>query len=112
MQASRREDNGYAVVFITAPPDDAVNIAKNIVERKLVACVNIVENVKSLYWWEGKVVEDNEALLICKTKFDLLQELVDYVRKIHPYDVPEIVALSISLGNPEYLEWIKESTMK
>ncbi len=104
------EKGKYAVVLITVPPSSADGIARKLVEHKLVACVNIVRNIKSLYWWEGKVVEDNEALLICKTRQDLLQELMDYVKKIHPYSVPEILALSISLGNPEYLEWVKEST--
>ena len=107
---SLEESNGYAVVFITAPPSDADRIAKKLVERKLVACVNIVKDIKSLYWWEGKIVEDNEALLICKTRLDLIQKLMKYVKEIHPYDVPEIIALNISLGNPEYLGWVKEST--
>ena len=103
------EKEKYVVVLITAPPSSADDIARRLVEHKLVACVNIVRNIKSLYWWEGKVVEDNEALLICKTRQDLLQELIDYVKEIHPYSVPEILALSVSLGNPEYLEWVEES---
>jgi len=111
MQTSKEKDE-YVVVFITAPPSDAANIAKKLVEHRLVACVNIVREVKSLYWWKGKVVEDYEALLICKTRLDLLRSLIEYVKKIHPYDVPEIIALNISLGNPEYLAWIKENTMK
>ena len=105
-----REVDEYAVVLITVPPSNADDIARKLVECKLVACVNVVRDIKSLYWWEGKVVEDNEALLICKTRQDLLRELVDYVKKIHPYSVPEVLALSVSLGNPEYLKWVKEST--
>ncbi len=104
------EKGKYAVVLITVPPRSADDIARKLVERKLVACVNIVRDIKSLYWWEGKVVEDDEALLICKTRQDLLQELMDYVKEIHPYSVPEILALGVSLGNPEYLEWVKGST--
>lgn len=106
------EKGTCAVVLITAPPSSVDDIARKLVEHKLVACVNIVRNIRSLYWWEGKVVEDDEALLVCKTRQDLLHELMDYVRKIHPYSVPEILALSVSLGNPEYLEWVKESTKK
>ncbi len=104
------ENNKYVVVFITAPPDNADDIARKLVERKLVACVNVIRNIKSLYWWEGKVIEDHETLLICKTKQSLLHELMDYVKEIHPYSVPEILALDISLGNLEYLKWIEENT--
>jgi len=107
---SNEGEGKYVVVLITTPPNAADSIARNLVERKLVACVNVVRNVTSIYWWEGKVVKDNESLLVCKTKQDLLHELMDYIKEIHPYAVPEIIALNISLGNPEYLKWVEGST--
>ncbi len=99
----------YCVVFITTPPDRAADIAKHLVEKKLAACVNIVESVRSLYWWEGKLEDDREALLVVKTKLDLFDRLKEEVKKVHPYCVPEIIALPIVAGNEDYLSWVEES---
>lgn len=100
------------MVFITALPSDAVSIAKKLIEHRLVACVNIVREVKSLYRWEGRVVKIMKHYSYVKTRLDLLRNLIGYVKEIHPYEAPEIIALNISLGNPEYVMWIEENTMK
>jgi len=97
------------VVYITAPKNRAESIARLLVEEKLAACVNIVESVKSVYWWEGNVEEDEESLLIIKTELGVLGKLVNRVKEIHPYEVPEIIALPIIGGNPDYLSWITSS---
>ncbi len=99
----------YRVVFITAPVDKGEEIARYLVENKLAACVNIVQKVKSIYWWQGKIEEDAESLLIVKTSSDRLEHLISRVKEIHPYTVPEIVSLKIEEGNPDYLKWIGES---
>ncbi len=99
----------YCVVFITAPVEKAKEIATFIVENKLGACVNVVKEVNSLYWWEGKMEDDKEGLLIVKTTFQKFPELKEKVKKVHPYCVPEIVALPIVAGNEEYLKWVDES---
>ncbi len=100
---------GYVVVLITTPVDRGEEIARFIVENKLGACVNVAPEVKSLYWWKGSMEEDREALLIVKTSAERFGELLERVKEIHPYTVPEIVALPIVAGNPDYLRWIEES---
>jgi len=99
----------YTVVLITAPKKDAEKIARHLLERRVAACVNIAD-VKSLYWWEGKIEEDEEALLIVKTSTDKLNDLVKEVRAVHPYQVPEVIALPIVGGYKEYLSWVERET--
>lgn len=98
------------VVLITTPQKDAERIARLLVEEKLAACVNIVEKVKSTYWWKGKIEEDTESLLIAKTLLSKMPRLIEHVKQAHPYTVPEIIALPIIAGNPDYLAWMEEST--
>jgi periplasmic divalent cation tolerance protein len=102
----------YIVVFVTAPEDEAVDLAKTLVEERLVACVNIVPGLRSIYWWQGKVEDEPEVLCIMKTRSNLFESLRDRVRELHSYEVEEIVALPIVAGNPPYLDWIKENTKK
>ena len=99
----------YCVVLITTPVGKGEEIANLIVEEKLGACVNRVENISSVYWWQGKVEKDKEELLIVKTTFGKFKELTERVREVHPYSVPEIIALPIAEGNEDYLNWIEES---
>ena len=105
-------DNSSAiVVLITASSaEEAENIAKSLVEDKLVACVNIIPQIKSVYWWEGKVCEDDEIMLISKTKKSLFTTLIDRVKSLHSYEVPEIISFPISEGSPEYLNWLEKVT--
>ena len=100
----------YIVVYVTAPEDEAVDLAKTLVEERLVACVNIVPGLRSLYWWKGKVEDEPEVLCIMKTRSNLFESLRDRVRELHSYEVEEIIALPILAGNPPYLDWIKENT--
>ena len=101
----------HIVVFITVPNRKEANrIAKELLKDKLAACVNIVENVRSLFWWQGKVDSAKEALLIVKTRKALMHKLIQKVKSLHSYEVPEIIALPIVCGNKEYLKWINEST--
>ena len=100
---------GYIVVFITAPKDKGIEIARSIVEKRMGACVNIVAQVNSIYWWKGNIEEDEESLLIVKTTAEKFGELKDFVKGIHPYTVPEIIALPILSGNEEYLRWMDEN---
>ena len=98
---------GHLVVLITIPKSaDVEGFSKKLVEEKLAACVNIVPTLKSIFWWQGRVDEEEEYLLVVKTRSDKFKELVDAVKKRHPYTVPEIVALPIVAGNREYLEWL------
>ena len=99
----------YVVVFITTPTDKADSIVKVIIEEKLGACINVVREVDSTYWWKGNIERDKESLLIIKTAREKLQELINRVKSVHPYTVPEIIAMPIIDGNEDYLSWIDDS---
>ena len=102
----------YIVVYVTAPEDEAPELARTLVNERLVACVNIVPGLRSFYWWEGKVEDEPEVLCIMKTRSRLFETLRDRVQELHPYEVEEIVALPILAGNAPYLDWIKENTQQ
>lgn len=100
----------YRVLFITVPNIDVGReLARALLEARLAACVNIVPQVESLYWWEGKIQQDGEAMLVVKSQAGALDRLIETVRKNHPYDVPEVIAMPIDKGNPAYLSWLSES---
>jgi periplasmic divalent cation tolerance protein len=102
----------YIVVFVTAPAEEAVTLAKTLVDERLVACVNIVPGLRSIYWWQGKVEDEPEVLCIMKTRTRLFEDLRDRVRELHSYEVEEIIALPILAGNLPYLDWIEENTQQ
>jgi len=102
-----REEAGKTVVFITTSSEEEANgIAQLLLNQRKAACVNIVPRVDSLFWWQGKLDKAQENLLIIKTKASVLSEIIHLVKEIHSYEVPEIIALPIVGGNPDYLEWI------
>ena len=96
-------------MLITAPAESAGRIARALVEGGLAACVNIVPGLTSIYRWRGKVEESSEVLLVAKTTSGAVGRLIDAVRGLHPYEVPEIVSIEVAEGFPEYLRWISES---
>jgi periplasmic divalent cation tolerance protein len=99
------------LIFITCPNEKtAEKISMNLLKKKLVACVNTIPKVKSMYWWEGKIEKSYESLLIIKTKDELFNSLNREVIKMHPYEVPEVICVKINKGNKKYLDWIKEVT--
>jgi len=99
------------VIFVTAAnKKEAEKIASFLIKEKLAACVNIIENVNSLFWWQGKVDMACETLLIVKTRKTLMNKLIRKVKSLHSYEVPEIIALPIICGDKKYLQWINEST--
>jgi len=100
----------YPVVLVTAPTTaEAESIARMLLERRLIACANILSGVASLFWWQGKIDRAEEVLLVMKTRQDRLDEVTAAVIEAHSYDVPEVVALPISGGSEAYLRWIDES---
>jgi len=106
-------ESGLAAAFITAPSADAAEkLARGVLEKKLAACVSMVSGVRSLFWWEGKLDRADEVMLICKTRMELADELSAYVCENHDYEVPEVIVLPIIGGNPEYLKWVKDSTVE
>jgi periplasmic divalent cation tolerance protein len=95
------------VVLVTAPSKDVgEDIARTLLEQKLAACVNVVPSIASIYTWEGELCSDEEVLLVIKSTRAAFDELAVVVRRVHPYDVPEIIALPIIAGTPDYLNWI------
>jgi periplasmic divalent cation tolerance protein len=103
--------SGYIVIFITTSSyDEARKIAAELVAQRKAACVNIVPRVNSIFRWKGKIEDAEESLLVVKTRARLFPEVVSVVKGIHSYEVPEIIALPIVEGNPDYLAWLKEET--
>jgi periplasmic divalent cation tolerance protein len=99
-----------AVILITcANKKEARKIARELIRAKLAACVNIVDKVESIFCWQGRVERAREVLLVVKSSKSKLSALIKAVRKIHSYQVPEIIALPIIAGYRPYLEWIDES---
>ena len=107
------EEGSLVAVMITASGmDEAKNIAKTLIGKKLAACVNILPSVLSIYEWNGKAEEDQETLMIVKSKESLLREMTDEVKRIHSYDVPETIAMKIIGGSDAYMNWVKEQTKR
>lgn len=96
--------------FITAPNFvKSRQIGKTLVQERLAACVNIIRGVRSIFFWKGKVENTGECLLMIKTRKSHFARLAKRVRSLHPYSVPEIIALPITAGHRPYLNWIKDS---
>lgn len=101
----------HIFVTITAPDAGiAHKIALTLVKERLAACASIVPEIRSVYRWQGKIEDQEEALITAKTRAELFSALEQRVKQIHPYDEPEIVACSISDGSRTYLEWVTENT--
>jgi periplasmic divalent cation tolerance protein len=100
------------VVYCTCPDaGSADKIAEALLSKRLVACANRVCRVVSRYRWKGEIARDEEELLILKTRRDRFEALRETIENLHPYEVPEIVALPIVAGNASYLEWIRENAV-
>ena len=102
------EQQAHSVVFITSRREEAEGIARALLEKRKAACVNIIPEVNSLFWWEGKLETESESLLVVKTKTTALPEVIKLVKSMHSYEVPEIIALPITGGNSDYLDWISQ----
>jgi periplasmic divalent cation tolerance protein len=91
-------------------PEAAAELARSAVEARTAACGQVVGPINSVYWWEGKVDSAQEWLVLFKTTAERADALVEHIRALHPYDVPEIISTPITGGNPAYLDWIAEET--
>lgn len=102
-------DTGAIVVLVTtSSEDEARKIVNLLLSRRKAACINVMPRVDSTFWWQGKLDSAQESLLIIKTRVSLLAEIIDLVKGIHSYTVPEIIALPVIGGNEDYLRWIDE----
>lgn len=96
------------IVLVTVPgPKEGSRISKGILTSRLAACVTLIPGVQSMYWWDGKIARAKEALLVVKTTKLNYQELERKILDLHPYEVPEIIAIPLIGGVPQYIEWIK-----
>jgi len=103
--------NKYITVLMTSPDrKEATKIARSLLEERKAACVSIFPKGESYFWWDGKINLGEEYLLISKTREELLPDLIETVKKIHSYDVPEIIALPITGGSRDYLDWLGKET--
>ena len=97
------------VVLCTCPPEHAERIARTVLEERLVACVNVVSGVKSLYWWKGEIQDDSETMLVIKTPTETYAKLERRLIEIHPYQVPEVISLEVVDGSRSYISWVREA---
>lgn len=101
----------FSIALVTAPDlKTARMLAKSALEKKLVACANLIPKLESHYWWAGKIEKGAEVLILFKTTKANLSKLEKLILEKHPYDTPEFVVLDIKSGNKRYLQWIESST--
>jgi periplasmic divalent cation tolerance protein len=98
------------IYVTTASARQAREIGRRLVAERLAACVNILDRMTSFYWWDGTIEEGHEAVLIAKTRADLVKRVVARIKELHSYSCPCVVALRVSGGNPEFLRWIAAET--
>jgi periplasmic divalent cation tolerance protein len=106
------ERTEVVVLVTTASEEEAARIARSVVEAGLAACANIVPRIRSIYRWEGKVTDEQETLMLLKSRLELFPSLQEEIKRLHSYAVPEIIALPIRKGLNQYLQWIHEETRK
>lgn len=99
------------VILVTAPSiDEARKIGNALVEERLIACANIIPQVESIFYWQDKVCNEKEALMVIKTRKKLIEKIIKRVKALHSYTVPEVIALPIIKGSKDYIKWLKEVT--
>jgi periplasmic divalent cation tolerance protein len=104
------KSSAYQLVICACPDEEsAIHIAENIVAQKLAACVNVLPSVYSVYRWQENVESAKENILLIKTTLEKYATLEKVLTSIHPYDIPEIIAIDISNGLPSYLQWLEAS---
>ena len=105
------ESAEFAVVLTTIPVDfDAVDLASTLVGERLAACVNVLPPMESIYRWQGEVETAKERQVVIKTTIARLESLMQRIQDLHPYDVPEVLVLSVAGGLDAYLAWLRKST--
>lgn len=101
----------FIIILVTASSEEeAKKIAQVLVEKRLAACVNLIKDIRSIFRWKGKLSDENEILLIIKTRKKLYKNVEEEVKSLHSYEVPEIIALPIISGSKDYLYWVDSET--
>ncbi len=100
-----------ASLYVTAPDKEtARKIARGLLEQKLVACANIIDNVDSLFWWDGRIEETSETVLIIKCLMRKVHLIIPAIRELHPYDVPCVTAMPVLKANMDFVKWVEDVT--
>ena len=107
-----RGRRAIVVLVTTASKRQAGRIGRALVEAGLAACVNVLPGIRSIFHWEGKISDEREVLLIVKSRADLFGRLAAEVKRLHSYQVPEVIAFPITYGTADYLAWIRKTTHK
>jgi periplasmic divalent cation tolerance protein len=103
--------NELLVVFVTvSSPEEASRISVEVLNSHQAACATTIPTVQSQYWWDGKLVKEQESIVMFKTTEDRFKALEKTILNMHSYQVPEIIALPVVSGFPQYLEWVKKET--
>ncbi len=106
----RRMDKKYLMIYCTVPDEkNAIAISKTLVSENLAACCNIIPSLRSIYTWQGTIHDDTELLLLIKSREDVYNRLEQRIKELHPYEVPEILAVEIKRGSIDYLKWVNEN---
>jgi periplasmic divalent cation tolerance protein len=104
---------GFLIIFVTAASEqEAATIGKALVEEGLAACANIIPAIRSIYRWKEAIWDEEESLIIIKSRDELFERVRKRVKELHSYEVPEITALKLEKGDPAYLQWIETVTAK
>ncbi|MBC7790661.1 MAG: divalent-cation tolerance protein CutA [Anaerolineae bacterium] len=106
------ETEAVVVLTTVASPDDAHSLVRGLLERRLIACGTILPSARSLYRWEGKILDEQETVILVKTREALVGELKEAFAEMHPYQVPELLALPVTAGMKKYLDWLQLETAK
>ena len=102
--------NDHVVIMVTASSEDEAKlIGERLLKEKLAACANFIAGMHSLFVWKEKICNEEEILILIKSRRDLLPEIINLVRELHSYEVPEVIALPIVGGSEDYLEWLDEA---
>ena len=103
--------SGELIVFVTCPADLSQQLARTVVEEHLAACVNIIPGITSVYFWQDKLCQESEDLLIIKSNESSWHQLASRIKELHTYDTPEIVSVSIRDGFEPYLQWLNQACL-
>ena len=106
-----QSDTDVVIALTTVPADfDTAALARQLLEQRLVACLNVLSPMRSTYWWQGAIEVADEQQVVLKTRRDLVPALAAALRSLHPYEVPEFLVLSVTGGGDAYLSWVRRET--
>ena len=108
MNGTEGTETDYGMAFVAAPAEAAEGIAREIVQQRLAACAQVLPRMTSVYWWKGEVQSDPERLIVLKTRSSRMDRIESLLRRIHPYEVPELTFVPITAAGGPYRAWMKE----